>query len=201
MDGARMIAYELDKSLYLNITNRCTNRCNFCIRNFTDGIGEYELWLENEPMTEEIIDAIGDPTKYEEIVFCGYGEPLLRLQIVIDVSKYIKKNYPNVLIRVNTNGQANLIYKEDITPQLKGCIDIISISLNAENAQKYHEICQSEYGEEAFYSILEFTRKCKAHVPKVVLSVVDLPEIDIEKCRQLADELETELKIRNYEEG
>jgi len=194
-----MIAYELGESLYLNITNRCTNRCDFCIRNSDEGLSGYDLWLENEPVTKDIIDAIGDPTKYKEVVFCGYGEPLLRLQIVIDVSKHIKKNYPTVPIRVNTNGQAILIYKEDITPQFEGYIDTMSISLNAENAEKYDEICHSEYGEDAFYSILEFARKCKNHVPKVVLSVVDLPNVDIQKCHRLADELEVELKVRKYE--
>ncbi|HHX23896.1 MAG: TatD family nuclease-associated radical SAM protein [Tepidanaerobacteraceae bacterium] len=194
-----MIVYTLGESLYLNITNRCTNKCGFCIRQYEPGVGGYDLWLEKEPTTKEIIEAIGDPSEYKEVVFCGYGEPLMRLQVVIDVAKHLKKTYPNVPIRVNTNGQANIIYGEDITPQLEGIIDTISISLNAENAEKYNDICQSEYGEEAFYSILEFARKAKTHIPRVVISVVDVPDIDIEKCSKLADELKAEFRVRSMD--
>jgi TatD family-associated radical SAM protein len=193
-----MIAYKLGNSLYLNITNRCTNRCGFCIRQQGPGVGGYNLWLEKEPTTREIIEAIGDPTGYKEVVFCGYGEPLLRLQTVLDVARHLKKTYPNVPIRINTNGQANLIYGEDVTPQFKGLIDVISISLNAENAEKYNELCHSEYGEDAFYSVLEFARKCKNYIPRVVLSVVDLPAIDVEKCRKLAQDLGVEFRVRHY---
>lgn len=195
-----MIAYELGNSLYLNITNRCTNRCEFCIRQREIGVGGYDLRLEKEPSLKEIIEAIGDPSGYNEVVFCGYGEPLMRLQTVLDVSGYLKKNYPNVPIRINTNGQANLIYGEDITPQFKGLVDVISISLNAENADKYQELCHSDYGKEAYYSILEFARKCKNHIPRVVLSVLDLPSIDVEKCRRLSEDLCVELRVRIYYE-
>jgi len=200
MDGAEyMISYVLGESLYLNITNRCTNDCEFCIRQKAPGVGGYNLWLEKEPTTKEIIEAIGDPTSYKEVVFCGYGEPMMRLQVVIDVAKYLKKTYPNVPIRVNTNGQANIIYGEDITPQLAGLIDVISISLNAENAGKYNEICHPEYGEEAFYSILEFTRKCKSHIPRVIVTVVDIPGIDVAKFNKLAEELGVEFRIRTFD--
>lgn len=162
-------------------------------------MGGYNLWLEKEPTTKEIIEAIGDPTGYKEVVFCGYGEPLMRLQVVIDVAKHLKKTYPSVPVRVNTNGQANMINGEDITPQLEGLIDAISISLNADNAEKYNNLCHPEHGEDAFYSILEFARKSKGHIPRVVLTVVDVPGIDIEKCSKLAEELGVEFRVRNYE--
>jgi TatD family-associated radical SAM protein len=194
-----MIAYALGNSLYLNITNRCTNRCSFCIRQQGPGVGGYNLWLDKEPSTKEIIESVGDPTAYKEVVFCGYGEPLMRLQVVLDVARHIKRNYPNVPIRVNTNGQANLIYEEDVTPQFKGLIDVISISLNAENAEKYNQLCDSDYGEEAYYSILEFARKCKTHVPRVILSVVQLPNIDVDKCRKIAEELDVEFRVRIHQ--
>lgn len=194
-----MIVYKLGESLYLNITNRCTNDCDFCIRKNGPGVGGYNLWLEKEPTTKEIIEAIGDPTGYKEVVFCGYGEPLMRLQVVIDVAKHLKKTYPNIPIRINTNGQANMIYGEDITLQLEGLIDVISISLNAENAEKYNDLCHPEYGEDAFYSILEFARKAKNHIPRVVLSVVDVPGIDMQKCAELAEKLGVEFRVRSYE--
>lgn len=193
-----MIAYKLEDALYLNITNRCTNRCNFCIREKSPGVGGYDLWLKEEPSTKEIIQALGDPSGYREVVFCGYGEPLLRPAVVVDVAKYIKENFPGTTIRINTNGQANLIQGEDITPKLEGLIDIVSISLNAENADKYIKICNPEYGEEAYFSLLEFARKCKNHVPKVILTVVNIPGIDIKKCRDIAIELEVEFRIREY---
>lgn len=196
-----MIAYKIGDSLYLNITNRCTNKCIFCIRNFAKGVGGYDLWLEREPTTKEIIEAIKEPEKYKEIVFCGYGEPLLRLQVVLDVASYIKNNYPGIPIRINTNGLGNLIHGEDITPQFKGLIDVVSISLNADNAEKYDKICRSDYGEEAFYSVIEFARKCKNYVPKVILTVVELPEIDIEKCRKIAEELGVGFRVRKFEKG
>lgn len=141
-----MIAYKLGDALYLNITNRCTNHCGFCIRDKAPGVKGYHLWIEEEPSTREILEAIGDPTPYSEVVFCGYGEPLMRLQTVLDVAKHLKKEYPQVQIRVNTNGQANLIYKEDVTPQFEGLVDAISISINAENAEVYQQICSSEFG-------------------------------------------------------
>jgi len=123
----------------------------------------------------------------------------MRLQVVIDVAKHLKKTYPNIPIRINTNGQANMIYGEDITLQLEGLIDVISISLNAENAEKYNDLCHPEYGEDAFYSILEFARKAKNHIPRVVLSVVDVPGIDIQKCAELAEKLGVEFRVRSYE--
>lgn len=196
-----MIAYKIGDSLYLNITNRCTNKCSFCIRNFAKGVGGYDLWLEKEPTTKEIIEAIGNPENYKEIVFCGYGEPLLRLQVVLDVASYIKNNFPGIPVRINTNGLGNLIHGEDITPQFKGLIDVISISLNAHNSETYDRICRSDYGEEAFYAVLEFARKCKNYVPKVVLTVVELPEVDIEKCRRIAEELGVGFKVRKFEKS
>lgn len=195
-----MIAYKLGESLYLNITNRCTNHCGFCIRQKAPGIAGHTLWLEDEPTTREILEELGDPTPYKEVVFCGYGEPLMRLQAVLDVAKHIKKNYPGVPVRINTNGQANLIYKEDVTPQFEGLVDTMSISLNAENAEIYQELCQSEYGEDAYYAILEFARKCKNHVTRVILTVVDLPRINLAKCQALADELGLELRVRHYQD-
>ena len=154
-----MIAYALGNKLYLNITNRCTNKCSFCIRNQGPGVGGYYLWLDEEPTTQEVIEAIGDPSEYEEVVFCGYGEPLLRIHTVLEVAKYVKGF--NVPVRIDTNGQANLAHGENIVPELEGLVDTISISLNAENSAKYDQICSSEFGEEAFEALLEFTRECK----------------------------------------
>lgn len=195
------ITYELGNALYLNITNRCTNRCSFCIRSTDQGVGKgIDLWLEREPSVEEIISDIEkrEPSKYSEIVFCGYGEPMIRTYDIIEVCKFIKSKY-NKNIRINTNGHANLICKKDITPLLEGLIDCVSISLNAKNAAEYQEVCRSDYGEEVYNELLDFAVKCKRYVPRVVLSVVDvMDQGDIEACAAIANRLGVEFRIRKY---
>ena len=136
-------AYYLGKSMYINVTNLCTNKCVFCIKSATDSVGGVNLVLDEENFTHaEIIQEI--KTTYtentKEIVFCGYGEPLIKLDIVKNVAKFIKQNYPDVQVRINSNGQGNLIHKKNIVPELVGLIDKISISLNAENAELYQEL-------------------------------------------------------------
>lgn len=45
--------------------------------------------------------------------------------------KYLRKNHPQIKIRVNTNGHANAIYKTNVAEEFKGLIDFVSVSLNA----------------------------------------------------------------------
>jgi TatD family-associated radical SAM protein len=191
------IAYQIEDNLYINLTNRCTNACTFCVRNNCAGVGGYNLWLEREPSSEEILAAIGDPTPYREIVFCGYGEPMLRLEQILEVSRQLKAQGKK--IRINTNGHANLYYGENVVPRLKGLVDTISISLNAPDAETYQRVCQSEFGQEAFQAVLDFARECVKVIPRVVLSVVDtLPEEDIMKCHKIASEIGASLRVREY---
>ncbi len=197
------ITYELGKSLYVNITNRCSNDCGFCVRQNHDGVnGKDNLWLDREPTVEEIKADFEkrDLTKYDAVVFCGYGEPMMRAYDVIEVSRWLREKFPNVKIRINTNGQANLICGEDITPNLEGLIDCISISLNAENAKKYQDICQSDFGEAAYDGLLEFARLSKKYVREVVLSVVDkvMPKEEIEACRKIAADCGVSFRVREY---
>jgi TatD family-associated radical SAM protein len=195
-----MIAYELGENLYLNITNRCTNDCSFCVRNLGPGVGGHDLWLKREPLAQEVIDAVNAmgkaPSEYEEVVFCGYGEPMMRLDAVIEVARYLKDH--GAKVRIDTNGQANLIYGENVVPRLKGLVDTISISLNTENAEKYDKLCRPNFGSLAYDKMLEFAAECVKYIPRVILSVVDIPGIDIDKCRDIAQGLGTELRIRTY---
>lgn len=196
------ITYELGSSLYVNITNRCSNACTFCVRNKHDTVnGKDNLWLDREPAIDEIKTDFKrrDLSEYDAVVFCGYGEPMMRADVVIEIAKWLKKNHPDIKIRINTNGQANMIYKKDITPQLEGIIDCVSISLNAENAEKYQKLCKSEFGEEAYTGLLEFARLAKRHVPEVVLSVVDImkPE-EIEQCRKIAEDCGVTFRVREF---
>jgi len=193
------IAYQIGKSLYLNITNRCTSKCTFCIRYKTQLFdSKHELWLKKEPTTKEIIDTIGDPSKYKEVVFCGYGEPLIRLDVVIDVSKWLKEK--GARVRIDTNGHANLIYKRNIVPELKDLVDAISISLNAPNGKLYNEICRPDFGEKAFDAIIEFAKECKKYIPEVELTVVGMPQIDVKAAKKIADDLGISFRVRTYYE-
>ena len=192
------ICYALEDSLYINLTNRCTNQCTFCVRDKDCGIGDVNLWLEREPTTEEVLEDIKkhNPENYKEVVFCGYGEPTLRLDVIIDAARFIKENY-NTPTRINTNGHANLVYKRDVTEELVGLIDTISVSLNAKNAKEYDDICKSAYGEEAFDAMVEFTNCAAKNIPTVIMSIVDvLPKEDIEECRKIAESAGARLRVR-----
>lgn len=200
--AAMNIAYPFEGHLYINLTNRCTNKCKFCIRFTPSGVDGIDLWLEREPTVEEIKDALvaADFKSYSEIVFCGYGEPMLRWDAVVEVAKFIRSN-SDAKIRINTNGHANRAAGKDITPELEGLIDVISISLNAKNAKEYNEICVCDYGEDGFYEMLDFAKKAKQYVPSVVLSVVDtISKEDIEACRKIAEETGVEYRVRVYSE-
>lgn len=194
------ITYEVGDGLYVNVTNRCTNACEFCVRQTADGTYG-ELWLDREPTADEILSDIlrRDLTKYSELVFCGYGEPTLRLDDILSVCESIRKK-SNIKIRINTNGHANLIYGCDVTPKLKGLIDCVSVSLNTADAESYVKVCHPDHGEAAYEGLLDFAAKAKAYVPSVMLSIVrgSIPDEDIEKCQSIADGIGVFLKIREY---
>lgn len=193
------IAYPVGNSLYLNITNRCTNECGFCIRNKARRFEQkYSLWLEKEPEAEEIIKAAGDPSRYDQIVFCGYGEPLLRLETVKEVARALKKK--KAVIRIDTNGHANLFWGRDILPELKGLVDSISISLNAQSAEVYDRICRSIYGREAYPAVIDFIKRAKKYIPRVEATIVDLPAVNKDECEKIADELGVSFRVRPYYE-
>ena len=203
MKKTMCITYEVGNSLYVNVTNRCSNRCDFCIRQNGDGAyGSDSLWLEREPTVAEIIASIlsHDPTAYRELVFCGYGEPTFRLSDIVTVAKKIKSKYPTLKTRVNTNGQSDLILGCNTAPMYKDAFDSVSISLNSPTAHGYDEICHSVYGEAAFASMLSFAKRVKLFVAEVAFSVVDefISEDEIEQCRALADECGIKLRVREY---
>ncbi|MEW6685376.1 MAG: TatD family hydrolase [Candidatus Edwardsbacteria bacterium] len=192
------IAYKIRNSLYLNITNRCTNHCIFCVRNTTDFVKGHNLRLKREPTLEEIMEAIEQEREFTEVVFCGYGEPLLRLELVKEVAKRLRKR--SILpVRLNTNGQGNLIHQRNIVPELVGLIDEVSVSLNAPDTKTYEKICPSKFGSGTYEKIKEFILECKKFLPKVSVTVLTLPGIDLDACKRIAEkELGVSMRVRRY---
>lgn len=186
------IAYTYRDALYLNITNRCSNSCNFCAKWPDFMLGPHFLRLENEPSVEEILEAAGDVTGYPEVVFCGFGEPTERLRVLLHAAKELRKAGARRL-RLNTNGLGDLINQQQIAPLVESVFDAVSVSLNAQDSQTYQDICDSRFGDESFEAISKFIREVKKYVPEVTATVVNLPEVDIESCRKLAEE---ELKVK-----
>ena len=188
---------------YVNSTNQCTCSCTFCLRQTKEMMEGNTLWLKKEPSVEEIINEFEkyDLHDFKEIVFCGFGEPLIRHDDLMQVAKYLKQKRPDIKIRVNTNGLSSLYHKRDITSEFEGLLDTVSISLNASNKEEYLRLTRSRYGIASFDEMLDFTKKCKAYVPHVVLTVVDINgQEEIEKCQKIADEIGVTLRVRPFEE-
>ena len=194
------ILYTYKNQVYANITNRCDCSCRFCIRSHKDSVGEADnLWHKSEPTLEEIklaMDAF-DFKGYDELVYCGYGEPTCALDNLLASAAYAKEKQ-NIKIRLNTNGLANLYHKRNIIPELAKVIDRVSISLNAPTAEKYQEVTRPQF-ENAFPALLEFAELAKGAFEHVQLSIVDvLPEEEIKECQRIADERGIYLKIRKF---
>lgn len=192
------IAYRIRNSLYLNITNRCSNRCSFCPKFDDFMVKGHHLRLDHEPTVEEILSAVGEPAACEEIVFCGYGEPLIRLDAVKEVARELKKKGGK--IRVNTDGQANLVHGRNIIPELAGLVDTLSVSLNAADPETYVRLCNSPFGERGFKGVCEFIREAAGTIPTVIATAVTVPGVEIDRVRDLAERLGARFRIREYQE-
>ncbi len=197
-DQSTKIAYMIRNSLYLNITNRCSNRCSFCAKFDDFTVKGHNLLLDAEPTYDEVMAAVGQPMGVDEVVFCGYGEPLIRLDLVRRVATELKGR--GYRIRINTDGQANLVHGRNILPELAGLVDSISISLNAPDAEIYGAICNTPFGKAGFAGVCDFIREAQRHIPQVIASAVTVPGIDSEACRNLAESLGAEFRVREYAE-
>lgn len=189
------IVYEIGTSLYINATNRCSNACTFCVRNNKDFVYG-DLWLDSEPTAEEIVEKLKeyDLTKYNELVFCGYGEPTYRMDVIEVVSKFAHNN--GLKTRINTNGHANLINDTDVTGTIVNCIDTIGVSLNEVDESAYDSICLPMY-ENAYQAMIDFARECVEKGGNVVFSVVDvIGKEKIEKAKEIAASVGARLRIR-----
>jgi TatD DNase family protein len=200
VNKAGRIVYKIRRSLYINLTNRCSNNCYFCLRTGAGRgfVAGHYLLLKSEPSVADLVAAIENEREYDEVVFCGLGEPTLRLKELLEVAAIIRQKHKNCSLRLDTNGHGNLINKSDIPHRLKDVIDKVSVSLNAQDAETYLRLCRPERGKEAYEAMLKFIRDCVAEGIATQVSVVDLPDVDIEACRQIASNLGAGFRLRHY---
>jgi TatD DNase family protein len=190
-------SYAFGDNLYLNITNRCMMACPYCIKNkWSYKFADNDLKLEREPSSQEAITSMGDIKEYNEIIFCGYGDPLIRLIEVEEISKWVKENDGKV--RINTAGLANKYYGKDVLPQLQGLADIISISLNGSNPKEYNEINRPMFKEESFDEVIKFAKSAKNYIPQVVITAVEELGFDVLKVKEIAKSIGVQFRLRPY---
>lgn len=189
----QQISYVIGDRLYLNITDRCTLACTFCPK--TQGVNkvhDYDLTLDHRPEVEEILDAIDDPARYEQVVFCGFGEPTLRLKVLLEVAREIKARGGRV--RVNSDGLANLVHKRNVLPEMAECIDALSVSMNAQDSATYDRHCEPAL-KGSFQAMLDFLKLAPDYIPDTTATAIDgLEGVDIAACERLA--WETGVKFR-----
>ena len=199
-----VILYEVHNNLYVNMTNKCPCACTFCLRQTRDEMNNSgSLWLEREPSVDEVKAEFNkfDMDKYGEVVFCGFGEPTERLGDVLEVCRFIKEKY-NKTIRINTNGLSDLIHEKNTAPEFNGLIDIVSISLNTPNKERYLELTRSKFGIESFDAMLSFAENVKNYVKEVILSTVATTlTLDEEKeCAEICERIGVTYRIRPWED-
>jgi len=197
------ILYQINNNLYVNITNKCSSACVFCLRQTRDKMGESgSLWLAHEPSLEEIKSAFSqmDMNQFNEIVFCGFGEPTERLDVLLESAKFVKKEY-HKKIRINTNGQGDLINEKDIAPLFEGVFDTVSISLNTPDEKQYNELVRSRFGDQAYSAMISFVKQVRNYVPKVILSTVEttITKEEEVRCEEICKSLNVTYKIRPFE--
>lgn len=189
--------YRYGDSIYINLTNACTNACTFCIRIAHPGVGGHNLWIKQEPEARDVIALLEAEPSVDKAVFCGFGEPTMRLNVLLEVAKYLKSR--GVSVRLDTNGQGSAYNKRDITPELKGLVDTVSISLNAPDAKEYQQLCRSAFGEAAYAHMLDFARGCLKQGIETIFTVVDIIGKDkIEASRAIAESVGAKFRIRHY---
>ncbi len=195
------IAYTIRDSVYLNVTGKCTNECTYCHRTSDPVVKGHDLRLSVDPSVDEMMQALETEGWQDrsEVVFCGYGEPTIRLEEIKEVARRLKDSGVEN-IRLNTNGQGNLIHKRSIAGDLKGLMDVVSVSLNAQDARTYTELCRPSLGRESYNSLLDFSRECISSGIEVVLTVVDHPSVDIPKCRKIAHKMGAGFRVRHLNE-
>ena len=198
-----VILYEVHNNLYVNLTNKCPCACTFCLRQDREEMnGSGSLWLDREPTIDEVKAEFEkfDMTKYGEVVFCGFGEPTERLDVMLEIAEFVKEKYGKI-IRVNTNGLGDLVNGKNTAPMYEGKVDIVSISLNTPNPERYLELTRSKFGIKSHAAMIEFAKNVKQYVKQVVLTTVGttLTPDEEDECRKICDEVGVTYRIRPFE--
>lgn len=198
------ILYKVHGGLYVNLTNRCSAACTFCLRQTMDRVGESDsLWLTREPTAREVIEEFRkwDLSQFTEIVFCGFGEPTCALPVLLEVAKWLKTQ-TTLPIRVNTNGQGSLVAGRDIAKELAACVDTVSISLNHPDPERYQKLVRSQFGDRAFPGMIEFAKRCVEEGLHVVMTTVDttITHEEEARCREICQKIGADYRIRPWEE-
>ena len=198
------LAYLLDGKIYINLTNKCTTACIFCLRQDKDDVCGKNMWLENEDFSaEDVIEQIESLPISNEITFCGYGEPMLKLDILKKVAKYLKEKYPDIKLRVNTNGHANYVYKRNVVPELKGLIDTFSVSLNGTTKEEYNNLSRPSF-DNAYEEVKNFIKACSDEGFNTIATVVEGYKgnhMDLKKCEQISKDLGAKFRAREWIEN
>jgi len=183
--AAQTISYTIGDSLYMNITDRCTLECAFCPKhNGSNRVHDYDLTLDHRPSQDEIIQSLGNPADYRQVVFCGFGEPTLRLKVLLETARHIKRLGGRV--RVNTDGLANLVHKRNVLPELATCVDALSVSLNAQNESVYQRHCLPALPG-SYDAMLDFLATAPRYIGEVSATAIEgLDGVDIAACEALA---------------
>ncbi len=199
MNRKETITYEAHGNLYLNITNRCTAECVFCIKRYSDGVYGYNLRLTREPKLAEMIKELSEIelSRYKEVVFTGFGEPLVRLDEVLEITKWLTAR--GIPTRLDTIGHAKFLYPDrNVARELAGAgMKVVSISLNAQDEDTYNKLCDPK-SKKAYGKMLEFANEVSKTGMELRFTVVDLPVVDIEKCKEIAKKYCADFKIRGY---
>ena len=200
---AMELLYEVHDNLYVNLTNRCSCACTFCLRQEMDKIGRSgRLWLDREPSAQEVIAEFAKfkRERYGEVVFCGFGEPTEAFEVLKEVAAFVKREW-KCPVRLNTNGQGSLINGRDIAPELAGLIDTVSISLNHPDAARYQELVRSRFGAEGYEAMLAFAKECAKYVPNVVMTTVEttITKEEEARCLEICEALGVAYRIRKWE--
>lgn len=206
MDKRYTLVYSINNepnpsTVYVNLTNACTNSCVFCLREQKDDVCGAEMWHDGNYTLEDVIEQFNEYKSIpQNVVFCGYGEPFLKKDMMKAFAQYLRENYPEIKIRVNTNGHANAVYKTNVAEEFKGLLDEASVSLNSDNSEQYNEICQPKI-ENAYDAVKDFLKCCKEAGIKTYASIVtgfDEREINVENCEKIAHKLGAEFRNREF---
>ena len=109
------------------------------------------------------------------------------------------ENLANFGVKDKANASKN---KKPTAAEICSVIDIISVSLNDPDSEKYDKITKNIYPGKAFDAMLQFTKDCVACGAQVWMTVVDvIPPENIEKSKKICEQCGANFRVRSYDRG